>query len=166
MILQIGRPISGWRLATRQDNHRVTRSTEDRVSHRNSSFLIVLFDRDKQIRAFSIFIFVLPLPLSLPAPLLSLLFSFPLSSLNISKVLIKVTYNSVDGNSWHLLHVLFLFNTSLQIQLLRIIKIYSSSRGRSFSVKKQNTKFTVLKCTYFSQGRCASEDSIKLFNRL
>lgn len=26
MILQIGRPISGWRLATGQDNHRVTRS--------------------------------------------------------------------------------------------------------------------------------------------
>lgn len=86
--------------------------------------------------SFLFYLFLSPFlpPFSLSS---SLLFSFPLSSLNISKVLIKVAYNSVDGNSWHLLRALFLFNTSLQIQLLRIIKIYSSSRGKSFSVKNR-----------------------------
>lgn len=140
MILQIGRPISGWRLATGQDNHRVTRSTEDRVSHRNSSFLSLLLIKTNRSALFPFsFLFYLFLSPFLPPFSLSssLLFSFPLSSLNISKVLIKVAYNSVDGNSWHLLRALFLFNTSLQIQLLRIIKIYSSSRGKSFSVKNR-----------------------------
>lgn len=85
VVLQIGRPIAGWLLATVQDNHRVTRSTVGRTS--TEAALFRLSSLIKQIWAFPIFIFVSPLPLSHPAHLLSLFLSpflfFPSSSLNI-----------------------------------------------------------------------------------
>ena len=80
MVLRIGRPISGWLLATVQDNHRVTWSTVGRTSHRSSSFLILLFDQTDLSLFHFYFCFTsssLPsLPSSFSLPLSSLLFSF------------------------------------------------------------------------------------------